>query len=465
MSDSPAAGVPKFRPSFTGYWKRSKDQQAGKNLTFVTSKLSQSSAHGEHEAQAEPSAEAKARARRQQVRKAQLQHRQRKANYTKQLEMDVTKLRDDIAKVEQEITSLKKQNNGIRSRLACGDEAVLPVALNVSPADTMDMAFSTCLAPNYTVSLDMLDYLDTPAFQVRRASPSLLDTGARATSSHATETLRGATPISAVSTNLEDDTTTEMALSEEQTDQAINFILALEHCCWDHIDQSCFERHDHHSSKQQPQPQPQPRPRPPHCPLVTAMHATTATDDDEEDAEEINEHLENGHTLTATALALQSAPYNIFTQISDMQQPLSSSSTPTPTPVTFPCQTLTLTNLRRLARTLNPSDTELAPVQVWFELASLYGVAVATDKDVLENLKRELAGEMRCVTFGAAVQRDVFEGVLDKVMGFLPRSWERCEGMGDEEEEEEEGEESTSAVKPKFFKRLMHTAKGGGSGH
>jgi hypothetical protein len=45
MPDSPSTGDPKpssARPSFTGYWKRSKDQQATQSLTFVSSKLGQS---------------------------------------------------------------------------------------------------------------------------------------------------------------------------------------------------------------------------------------------------------------------------------------------------------------------------------------------------------------------------------------------------------------------------------------
>jgi hypothetical protein len=176
--------------------------------------------------------------------------------------------------------------------------------------------------------------------------------------------------------------------------------------------------------------------------------------------------LVNGHTLTATALALQSAPPEVFDQISNLQQQLypAPSSTPTltpipatpapapaPRPITFSSQTLTLANLRRLARTLNPSDTELAPVQVWFELVSHYGIAAATDEGVLEALKRELASEMRCVTFGAAVQRDIFEDVVEKVVGFLPRSWRA-------------GEESMNAAKPNFLRKLLHTAKGGDTG-
>ncbi|KAI8948889.1 hypothetical protein F4801DRAFT_555033 [Xylaria longipes] len=231
MPDSRGTKDPKAdKPSFTNFWKRSKDKQAAQSLTFVSSKLGQPSAHGGNEGESEPSAEAKAKERRQQVRKAQRQHRQRKANYTKQLEMDVTKLRDDIAKVEQEVERLKNQNGAIRSQLGGAGDQVVPMAVDVPPlppaADTVDAAFSTFLAPNYTISLDMSEYLGTPTYQVRRASSSLPDSSSKTTSPRAAETLGDTTPASTVGTSLEDIAVLEATLSEEQIDRAINFILA-----------------------------------------------------------------------------------------------------------------------------------------------------------------------------------------------------------------------------------------------
>ncbi|KAI1425459.1 hypothetical protein F5Y12DRAFT_714309 [Xylaria sp. FL1777] len=429
------------RPSFTGFWKRSKDEQAAQNLTFVSSKLGQPSAQGEDDAQAEPLAAAKANARRQQVRNAQRQHRQRKANYTKQLELDITKLRDDISKVEQELESLRSQNGDIRSQLARGDQPAVAEPVESLPVNVADMAFSTSLAPNYIVSLDMFENLGTPAYQISRSSPSLPDTSSvKAASTHATETLSSATPASTVGTSLEDVALMEMTLSEEQIDQAINFILALEHCCWNHVEQSCFEHHNHHQQQQREQQQQQEQgPRPP-C---------------------SNKNL-NGHTLMATTLALQSAPPSVFTRMRDLQQQLdasittttttTSSSPPPPPPpatttaagtqqVAWSSRALTLTNLRRLAGTLNAAGAaELAPVQAWFELASLYGVGVATDGVILGRLRSELAGDVHCVMFGAAVQRDVFEAALKRVVGFLPPTWSPPPvRVVDDEEEVEEG--------------------------
>ncbi|KAI8635353.1 hypothetical protein F5Y19DRAFT_8902 [Xylariaceae sp. FL1651] len=475
MSASPGGGDPKLlssRPSFTDYWKRSKDQQADKSLTFVSSNLEQRQANGQHGGQAGSSTQAKAQARRQQVRKAQMQHRQRKANYTQQLEMDIAKLRDEIAKVEQDNEILKGKNDAIRSQLARGGQT-MPMTVGMPPASTADMAFSTCLAPDYTVSLDIPEYLGSPAFQVRRNSPSLADTSSRVTSSHATDAFTGTTPTSTVGTSLDDFTTTEMTMSEEQTDRAVNFILALEHCCWDHVDQSSFEYQDHHYNH---------------------AHAHDSVND------EIDDDAENGHALTATALALQSAPLDVFTRLDDLQQQLQqipspaffslgSSSSPYPSsyaaaaPISWPSKGLTLSNLRHLARTLNPSDSELAPVQGWFEFLRLYGVEVATNHSVLDELKRELVKEVKCVKFGAAVQRGVFEDVLGRVMGYLPPSPQLSRearedpldsgGMVGFDEgavsrgEGRDYEENTKTGKHTFFRRLMHTTKGsgGGGGH
>ncbi|GKT83159.1 alanine racemase [Colletotrichum tofieldiae] len=60
----------------------------------------------------------KTKLRRQQVRKAQIQHRTRKANYIKQLELDVCRFRDMIAAAEKEVLNFRRQNEGMRGALA-----------------------------------------------------------------------------------------------------------------------------------------------------------------------------------------------------------------------------------------------------------------------------------------------------------------------------------------------------------
>ena len=59
----------------------------------------------------------KAQLRRTQVRKAQIQHRQRKANYVKQLEQDVAGLRDAITTEQHEVDTLRGENDVMRSHV------------------------------------------------------------------------------------------------------------------------------------------------------------------------------------------------------------------------------------------------------------------------------------------------------------------------------------------------------------
>jgi hypothetical protein len=78
---------------------------------------------------------------------------------------------------------------------------------------------------------------------------------------------------------------------------------------------------------------------------------------------------------------------------------------------------LTLANLYGLASSLNPGDKELTPVQAWFELASQYHHNLLLDPAVLESLKREFVGVVKCVHFGALMERSAFESVVGRVIG------------------------------------------------
>lgn len=60
----------------------------------------------------------KAKLRRTQVRRAQIQHRQRKAEYQQQLELDIAHFRELIALTEFESDQFRKDNTSIRALLA-----------------------------------------------------------------------------------------------------------------------------------------------------------------------------------------------------------------------------------------------------------------------------------------------------------------------------------------------------------
>lgn len=55
--------------------------------------------------------------RRAQVRRAQIQHRARKANYTKQLEADIESIRQQIEDVKRECSVLEEENQAVRAQL------------------------------------------------------------------------------------------------------------------------------------------------------------------------------------------------------------------------------------------------------------------------------------------------------------------------------------------------------------
>ena len=79
---------------------------------------------------------------------------------------------------------------------------------------------------------------------------------------------------------------------------------------------------------------------------------------------------------------------------------------------------LTLASIHGLASSLVPDDTvEVAPVQAWFELVRRFGVDVLMAEGVLEALKREFVGVVRCPHFGAVVERGAFESVVGRVLG------------------------------------------------
>lgn len=179
------------------------------------------------------SAQIKAKARRAQVRKAQKQHRERKANYTKELEQDVARLRDLIEQTQTEGRALKLENDAMRRDMSArAPNLSLPEPVTT----TFDFALPTAPVPSaygavpppppppppdpeYTVRVEMSELMQTPAFQVTRSPTARSGSQAMDNAesiSNGTDILRlGASPETLVGD-----------LTEAQTDLVINFILA-----------------------------------------------------------------------------------------------------------------------------------------------------------------------------------------------------------------------------------------------
>ncbi|CAK7223954.1 hypothetical protein SBRCBS47491_005382 [Sporothrix bragantina] len=180
-------------------------------------------------------------------------------------------------------------------------------------------------------------------------------------------------------------------LTVAQTHQVVNFVLALEHVCWGHAG------HGYH----------------------------------EPDAEIC---ADSGHALMATNLFLREAPEGIFSSIEtsakDMTAFITNTDPANPEAtaqhmqahqasqgLTWQAPDITLQTLYGLAVSLNPiSEMELAPVQAWFELAARYPLPILLRKDVLNALKREFVGVVRCLYFGAVMERVAFESVVQRVV-------------------------------------------------
>ncbi|KXX74967.1 hypothetical protein MMYC01_207432 [Madurella mycetomatis] len=377
---------------------------------------------------ADASSLSKAQLRRAQVRRAQIQHRQRKANYVKQLEMDIARMRDMIEATQRETGALLAENKDLRARAhQVVTRTATPLSLDrgVSLLNEMPEPSQLCseVGPylqreleDITLTLGFDDVMNAPCYYI--SSPP---------SSSTTLSPQQCLPAPEITTP------TNPCLPELdpfQTQQAINFILALEHICRDHF----------HPSLYNPPSPTSPAPSPP---LIG--------------------HSANGHTLMATSLALRNAPRRIFKAASktrlfpgssiSLRPPSfpvalsSTSSNPDITTITTPSfnsnshthgssssssssnnnnnnnnnsssPRLTLRSLYELACSLNPADdVEVTPVQAWFELVGRFGAEVMMAEGVLENLKREFVGVVKCPHYGASLERAAFESVVGRVLG------------------------------------------------
>ncbi|OAA62600.1 Basic-leucine zipper (bZIP) transcription factor [Niveomyces insectorum RCEF 264] len=177
-------------------------------------------------------------------------------------------------------------------------------------------------------------------------------------------------------------------LTVAQTHLVVNFILALEHVCWGHAG------HQYH-------------------PPNSEMSA------------------ESGHSLMASSLFLRDAPESVYTTIEAnakgpcafmLNQGEHSHEEMLRThrdalDQSWQAPDITLQMLYGLAVSLRPfSDCELAPVQAWFELAARFPLSVLLRSDVLDQLKRELFGVVRCMYFGPTMERGAFESVVRRVV-------------------------------------------------
>lgn len=110
--------------------------------------------------------------------------------------------------------------------------------------------------------------------------------------------------------------------------------------------------------------------------------------------------------------------------------PAAAASSPSPT-LAWSAPHISLQDLRGLASSLNPGDLELTPVQAWFELADRYPVALLVPEgpgSTLATFKKELRGLVKCLHYGAVIEREAFESVVSRIMD--PALWEMQQSIG-----------------------------------
>ncbi|PTB65400.1 hypothetical protein BBK36DRAFT_1121636 [Trichoderma citrinoviride] len=431
------------RPSFTNFWKRVKQKEKdvegdgqkkkGKGKKAETQDDVEGGGGAEQQQDGSPdqnpdqdadeptatgddaaAAKDKAQIRRAQVRKAQIQHRQRKANYVKQLELDVSQLRDLINQTQQETSQMRKENDTIRD-LIRGTEPVMPqqqqqpsfthadstyfsttgspgtrLGGGVSELDAqewlaaggqlsdLDLNQQQPLMPStsneqemfghinlddITVSLGINDLLGTPCFTINNPPPP------------AGSSTHGFTSPP----NFESPPLTP-PLTPQQEQIVINWILALENVCWDHFQANDF--HEHIPGEAEPS---------------------------------------SNHILTATSLLMNAAPPSIFTDRQVFAGIADPATTQAPTfQWHAPAATgISIASLWALAQ-FEVDPAEISPVQIWFDLASKYPYELLFADGLLTSLLIELRPFIRCIEYGAAVNRQFYLDVVERMIGPPP---------------------------------------------
>ncbi|KAH7328797.1 hypothetical protein B0I35DRAFT_473467 [Stachybotrys elegans] len=380
------------RPSFSTFWKRVKEKTKEKQVEFIGhSKNSpqddSSSPHGCEQSKAQDASD-KAQQRRAQVRRAQKQHRQRKAEYILKLERDVEHYREAIVQIRAQSQTLYQENHAIKQILdgvMLGQQPIASVSSQPEPEPiALPLDVDVLSTQMQTQNLDGLTDLSTADPQSDLFGNINFDINDFSTVSLGIDEALG-TPCftitspswsTAPSTTSPSDSGLEHSVTPEQEQMAINFILALEHVCWDHFNEDHIIAHD--------------------------------------------EQLEGvaGHTLMASAYCMNNAPLDTYTEARlDCHN---NSKSPN---LQWQNQGVSLSTLHGLADSLNPSDDmELTPVQAWFEIASRYPPNVIYNPTVLNTLKQEFDGLVKCVYYGAVIDRFDFEAVLYKVLGQDPNT-------------------------------------------
>ncbi|TGO41106.1 hypothetical protein BHYA_0026g00120 [Botrytis hyacinthi] len=357
--------------------------------------------------------------RRAQVRRAQIEHRQRKENYVKHLEEDVIRLRGMITATEDESSALMKESRAIESTLVASGIKDLSnlksrigkisggQAINLLPpqeheplrdlttSDAAQEMRPTIRTVDYESENDRLssyisdmltqdsdpftnyffDNHDVPYSSTSSGSHINIqfDKFLNASCLQISESPDSSTkdygaidlskPLPPLPGQVSLPANTVQKPSPDISLVAINFILALEHPCRTHF---------HHI---------------PDTPLPFDPAGNPS-----------------GHELMASTHVFAQAPLEAFHEsVSE---------------VSWVSSSVSLAQLYAMSQSLPVSDFEITPVQAWFMIAEKYhnDIEKVVGTRSMNNLKRGLGSISRCYQFGAVMDVDSFWEVVDDIM-------------------------------------------------
>ncbi|KAF5871126.1 putative bzip-type transcription factor protein [Botrytis fragariae] len=402
--------------SFTSFWHRSVDKISSQKVKFMPNITRLKTSKDENSEI--KSGIAQKQHRRAQVRRAQIEHRQRKQNYVKHLEEDVIRLRGMIAKTEDESSALMRENRAIESTLSAsgiedlsslksrygklpGDQPInlLPpqgyeplrgptasdTTQEIRPTirtvdyESENDRLSSYISDMLTQDSDLLtnyfsDNHDVPYSSTSSSSHINIqfDEFLNASCLHISELSDSSTkehgtidlskPLPPLPGQVSVPANAVKKPSSDISLVAINFILALEHPCRTHF---------HHVPG-------------------TPLPFDPAGDP-------------SGHELMASTHIFAQAPPEAFNE-STSEVSWSSS--------------VSLAQLYAMSQSLPTSDFEITPVQAWFMIAEKYhdDIEKVGGTKTMNNLKRGLGTLSRCYQFGAVMDVDSFWEIVGDVM-------------------------------------------------
>ncbi|USP78895.1 hypothetical protein yc1106_06169 [Curvularia clavata] len=322
--------------------------------------------------------------RREQVRRAQKTHRERKEAYVASLESEVVRLRANEARLESETKALYAENNVLR-KLLTQQGIRLPAETVPGSHVTNNTGYSSTTSPGYsstsfsdeatdstlTLSITQEDpgakrknrrkqiYIQQQQQQSQASPRPNQSSGAINFSQPITPPLSGSATshFAAPSNPTLLPTATLSALDHEAL--GMDFVLTLESPCLSHIDVATNSSQPHS-----------------HSTPGTALTTTT------------------GHALTLSACLLHTHP-------SPAGQRLDSSAA-------WPVPRANLSQLLALSAQIPLADDEVTPIQAW-EFVRRHEGFGGLDLARWEALKEKLVAAVRCYGFGGVVGRDVLE--------------------------------------------------------